>query len=456
MNTSCARRMNLTEANMSGIIFSSSFGFLPGNDGTKNREALQKMFDVGGHIVVDEKGTYDVCGTAFIGGNTTLEFAAGTHVRRVAEAGGDNAVIMNKGALTRTYDENIVIRGMDLICNGVDITRQDIVGTNAHICFFYTKHTVIENFTCRDLGSHGFCIQICTFEDSRVENVHIEGLKDAVHYGPGRRFILRNGVFRTFDDPIALNANDYAVSNPQMGWIEDGLIEFCFDLDQPQTTGFFCRLLAGSWSDWREGMTIRNSDTVVSDGRMYRAKMPADGREYVSTTRPTHKSGAAVLDGIMWVMTQDDNVVHDCGCRNVHFKDIFLQKNRPTAFAFHFDNDVYSHSYYPYSKAPVQDNITFENVIVAADVKYFMRATTPVGTVKILNSSLKNSSVRLADRGVPGINYPCADMTLSGCTIKGSVSVSAVEGRKLRLHECSNDIGDGDSLEVFGDVDVIK
>ena len=420
-------------------LFSSENGFLPENGGEENRAALQKMLDRGGYIVVDAPGKYMLAGTVYIGSDTKLEFLPGTSLVRVPSGDGDGAVILNRGALTRTYDRNITIKGLDLVCSGVDITKQNFTGMNAHVCFFYTKHTVIEDFTCFDLGHRGFCIQICTFEDSRVENVHIEGMKDAVHYGPGRRFILRNGVFRTFDDPIALNANDYAVANPQMGWIEDGLIEFCFDLDQPETTGFFCRLLGGAWRDWESGMMIRNSDTVVSGGRMYRAKMPPDGKEYVSVTRPVHKSGEAILDGILWVMTQDDNITYNCGCRNIHFKDIFLQKHRKTAFCFHFDNDVYSHSFYPYADAPVQDNITLENVTVGSEVPFFIRATTPVGTVKIINCTLENSDIRLADRGVPGIVYPAADLTLTGCTVRGRTRITAAEGRECRVHLIGND-----------------
>ena len=75
-----------------------------------------------------------------------------------------------------------------------------------------------------------------------------------------------SGVFKTFDDPIALNAHDYATSNPQLGWIKDGLIEDCWDLDDVDTTGFFARILAGSWCDWSQGMIVRHSDTVVNDG----------------------------------------------------------------------------------------------------------------------------------------------------------------------------------------------
>lgn len=432
-------------------ILASLHGFSPRGTGDENRRVLQKLFDIGGHILIDVPGKYDISGTAYIGPDTTLEFAEGAVLRRVPSGEGDGALIMNKGAEKREYDENIVIRGMTLECGGVDITREhrNLVGANAHIVLFYTKHTKIENFTCLDLTHHGFCIQICTFEDSVVENVHIEGMKDAVHYGPGKDFVLRNGIFRTFDDPVALNANDYAVSNPEMGWIENGLVENCVDLDQPETTGFFCRLLAGAWSEWKTGMIIRNSDTVVCGGRMYRAKMPPDDKEYISVTPPTHKRGTAVVDGITWVMTQDKNVALNCGCRNIVFRNISLEKNRPTAFCFHFDDDKYSHSYYPYSDAPVQTGIVLDNVRMNADVPFLIRATTPVDNVKVINSELKNTKLRFADRGVPGIVYPPVDLEISGCDVSGDVSISAVEGRKVAL-TCRNNDG---KIETVGNVE---
>ena len=65
---------------------------------------------------------------------------------------------------------------------------------------------------------------------------------------------------------------------------------------------------------------------------------------------------------------------------------------RPTAFAFHFDNDVNSHSYYPYSDAPVQDGITFENVrtssLSAAEERPALVADDVTGIVQTASPSL--------------------------------------------------------------------
>jgi hypothetical protein len=115
------------------------------------------------------------------------------------------------------------------------------------------------------------------------------------------RFTIRNGTFETGDHAIALNGHDYAVGNPELGWIEDGVIENMHDLPNPKRqTGYFCRMLAGAWIDWQSGMEVQQSDTVVSEGRLYRVQANPDGTLYRSVTRPTHQTGRMVLDGIPW------------------------------------------------------------------------------------------------------------------------------------------------------------
>lgn len=444
---------------MKKTVYARDYGFLPSASAHENREALQKALDCGGEITVDVAGIYDVGGTVLIGSNTRLAFAEGTAVRRAALGEGqhDEGFIINRGAYIRKYDENIEISGLHLITNGIDnIHDSKIVGMNAHVGFFYIKHLKITDFECLDLGKHSYCIQICTFEDAYLENLKIEGGKDAVHFGTGRDFVIRNGAFRTYDDPIALNANDYATANPHMGWIENGLIENCSDLDQPETTGYFVRMLGGAWCDWKRGMTVRNSDTVVSCGRMYRVLMPADGKEYISVTKPTHAAGKETLDGIDWVMIQDENVCYNCGCRNIHFKNIKLCKHRPIAFSFHFDNDNYSHSYYPYADAPVQENITIENVEMENDVDWLIWSTTPVTGIKLINVELKNAAIRFGNRGVPGIVYPPVEISMAGTRFEGKSFISAGEGRRAEVSISDSHMREGAAFVKKGNVEIMK
>ncbi len=185
----------------------------------------------------------------------------------------------------------------------MDKSLDQVYGLRGQIAFFYVKDLRIERFRCHDLMSMQFAIHVCTFEDLRIHDAIIKGKKDGVHLGRGRRFAIKHCVFQTHDDAVALNAHDYATSNPELGWIEDGVLEHCHDLAEPENkkpTGFFCRILAGAWIDWRPGMEVQHSDTVVSHGRLYRVQAQPDSAVIVSTTQPAHTDGSTILDGINW------------------------------------------------------------------------------------------------------------------------------------------------------------
>ena len=373
----------------------AKFGFSPRAKGVDNTAALQHAVDQGGTIIVDQPGTYDIAGTVYIGSHTSILFGHGVTLRKVTECGGFTHVLLNRGALTKTYDHHITIRGLRLKVNQVDQTMDQIYGLRGQIAFFYVKDLCIEQFRCDDLMSQQFAIHVCTFEDVRIQDVIIRGGKDGVHLGRGRRFVIRDGVFQTHDDAIALNAHDYATSNPELGWIEDGVIERCHDLAEShgqQSTGFFCRMLAGAWTDWQFDMQVQHSDTVVSHGRLYRVQAQPDGKIYTSKTQPAHQSGDAVLDGIRWGVVQDD-ITYTAAVKNVAFRDIFLHNPR-TSFSLHFDKDRYSRSYYPDSPIPVQRQILLDNVRVLHDQPTpFMAIGTPVDVVNLTHCSLKQNSL---------------------------------------------------------------
>ncbi len=445
------------------MISANELGFLPGKSGVENARALQRAVDFGGTITVDLPGVYDLAETVQLGDDTELIFRAGVYIRRAKDDEGVQRmsyVLINKGAYTREWNKNIAVRGMKLIVDGMEIHQgvRQIVGLIGQVSFYYIKNLVIDEFECMDLHKESFGIQICTFENIRVENVHIEGRKDGVHLGRGSKFVIRNGIFRTFDDPIALNAHDYATSNPQLGWIEDGVIENCYDLDDKDTTGFFCRILAGSWVRWFKGMKVQHSDTVIANGRLYRVCMKPDWTEYISETCPCHEDGAAVYDGINWVMVQEGEI-ENCGCRNIHFKDIFLKKKRPIGFAMHFDHDQYSRSVYPGSNAPVQEDLIFENIFFENEVPVLLRASTPVNSFKLINSVLYNSRVDLGFLPEGTVTYPKTQVLLSGTTFKGKgehAIVRCAEGRAADVRILGSIVED-DSFHAVtvGDVRII-
>lgn len=263
----------------------------------------------------------------------------------------------------------------------------------------------------------------------------IHGDKDGVHLGRGKRFRISNGVFKTFDDAIALNAHDYDVGNPELGWIETGIVENCHDLTAEKTTGFFARILAGAWTDWHPGMQVQKSDTVVSAGRLYRVSAEPDGKVYTSHTPPTHATGSLVLDGITWVMVQTD-VTHTAGVRDVTFRDIYLEKPR-IGFSIHFDNDKYSRSYYPGAPIPHQERLSLENVRVRhAGTHPLLSIGTPVDALLLSGCWIGNAPISfVGNNAMP--DYGPTRINLVGCTFlhPGEFTLidNKVEGKHIRL-----------------------
>ncbi len=380
-------------------INAAEFGFIPGNSGEKNAEALNKAVKHGEKITVDVRGVYDISGTVMLPSNTHLEFKPGTIIRRVAFADGRNQgnLFINEGAYNGRYNENITLSGLHIVTNGVESAgasseNQNIIpGLRGHIAFLYIKNLLIEDIVINDLGAKDYAIQISDFENAEVRHIHIEGLKDGVHFGPGKNFAVRDSSFRTFDDAIALNASDYSISNPNIGTISDGIIENCTELPGDFTDAFFLRILVGTARKWKKGMTVYHSDAIKTRNGMYRVIMHPDNTAYVSVTEPCFEEGYKELDGIMWIKTHKgyapDEISMTAGCKNIVCRNICLEKNRNHAVLIYASFDEYLRSYYAGSEIPEVKNITFDNVNILSKIKHFLFVNTKAENVSVINST---------------------------------------------------------------------
>lgn len=416
---------------MNAFLNAADFGFLPNATGVENAVALQRALDVGGTIVVSRPGTYKLARTVYIGSYTTLSFGNHVFVQKEDEEGPFCHVILNKGALTKTYDEHITIENLQLVVNGMDIRKYEVFGLHGQLAMFYVKDVKIERFRCLDLGAMQYGIHVCTFEDLIIHDVIIKGDKDGVHLGRGKRFHISNGTFETYDDAVALNAHDYDVGNPELGWIEDGIVENCHDLardsDNTDAVGYFCRILAGAWKDWETGMEVQKSDTVVSNGRLYRVRAEPDAKVYVSKTQPVHESGSMVLDGIHWTLVQED-VTYTAGVRNVTFRNIHLSKAR-IGFSVHFDNDKYSRSYYPGAPVPSQEQLMFDGIrVLHQHEKPFLSINTPVDVLTVAQSSFQDNSI-LFHGNKAMTDYLPTKISMVGCVFNKQDSMDLVVNR---------------------------
>ena len=325
----------------------AAFGFLPNADAEVNARALQQAITEYETVTVSAPGVYDVAGSIRLPSDTHLFFAQGVVLRRLPLKNklSEGNLFVNEGAFTGTFDQNISVHGAHIVVNGVESaaissdgdaktllqTPNVINGLRGHIAFLYVRNVRIENVTITDLLSKDYGIQISDFEDAVIENIHVEGLKDGVHFGPGKRFVLRNARFRTGDDAIALNCADYSVSNPNFGTISDGLIENCTELPGSESA-LFIRILVGTARDWTRGMTVRHSDAVRTRSGMYRVVMRPDDAAYLSETEPCFHEAYKELDGIFWVRTHigyaKQQIPLSAGCRDVLFRNIMLENPR--------------------------------------------------------------------------------------------------------------------------------
>lgn len=411
------------------MIYANDYGFLPENDAVSNSVALQKAVDRGGRITVEKAGIYDLSETVLIGDDTALIFAKGVQIRRKPSKSGKNTpVFLNKGCDTATYNKNIELIGLHIDCNGVE--DQDYgfdtsrIGLRAHVAMIFIKNLTVTDYECVGLLKEDYGIQISAFENILLDGLYCEGDKDGVHLGWGKGFVIRNGKFRTFDDPIALNAFDYSTSNTHVGWIEDGLIENCTDLDDRSTTGFFCRILGGAWCDWKKGMSVQHSDTVCHNGRVYRAVLNPDGKFLTSNVPPTHKEPwvAKEYGGIKWVMVRNE-AVYDSGCRNIVLKNIRLQKKRNTAIAISLNNDVWARSYYEGCVMPPQENITLENISIENEIDTLLCSNYPCDNITVSETDLKDSKIYFHAEVSDGLTYPIANVTLKNVTLNENTLV---------------------------------
>lgn len=396
------------------FIDAADFGFSPDATGVQNVKALQEAVDKGGTIVVIRPGIYKLAGTVTIGDNTSLIFGNGVTIQKSAENGPFTHVFINKGAYTRQYNHNITIEGLNLSVNGVEKAWSEIYGLRGHVAFFYVKDVKLERFRCTDLATMQFCVHICTFENFLMNDAIIVGDKDGVHFGPGKRFRISNVVFRTSDDALALVPGDWVTANPEYGDLEDGIIENITELASFRREGAFAKIVASGWPDWKPGMKVQQGTAVFSNGRIYRVAMEADSKVYTSNTRPDFESGMKKLDGINWLMFQQDTI-HTAAVRNVVFRDIFLYGIRSPFSLLSYSNH-WEHSYYPGAPMPIQGNISLENVHMLGKESYgLIHISTPVDFLNIRNCTLKKGAIHFGHAQDYAI-YPPTHINIVGCT----------------------------------------
>ena len=373
-----------------GVTYNAAeFGVLPEN--TDNAAALQALFDLGGGtIYIDLPGIYDIGSCLEIGSNTSLICGKDVYLRKITTD--SRGLLYNKSSQKTdgSFDTNITIDGLNVIINNIPNGGHLIDGMRSHIGFRHAKYVVFKNVTCTDLTGQAFFSQWSQCENVIIDNLHVEGDKDAIHVSGGvKNLHISNCKFMTNDDCVGLNAHDYPTSSPEWGDIENVLIENCYDMANPnQHGGLFVRMLSGSWNDWNNGGQYVHGDSVVSNGNVYVLVMTEGSTVYTSTSQPTHTKGYHTYpDGLQWRFVHSGAMYH-CECKNVTVRSCYLLKDRSVAMATRYEQSYFSHSYDEGSHAIPHHNLVIDDIHCIGTIDVLLASLSPIDAVKIINSDI--------------------------------------------------------------------
>ena len=308
------------------VVDPAEYGFSPDSAPDVNRQALQRALDGGRRTVKTAKGgVYGLDGTVFIDSDTVLEFAPGTVLKKMKPYAN---VLVNRGAFNYGCDSNIVVRNVEISVNGMqgfNDENSNAPGLRGNFAFYRVKNVECRNFSCFDLESSQYCWQAVDFDGLILDGFTIRGKKDGVHINCGKNFAIRNGILRTGDDGIALNAGDWPGGcTPKMGSIENGIIENI--VDEAGGKCNFIRVIPGSGKEWHPGMKLQRNDIFTVGRNVYCVwPMPVSSKEYVSLTAPTHAHGAwKSPEGINFLFLQDNGETR-ADIRNVTVRNVRME-----------------------------------------------------------------------------------------------------------------------------------
>ncbi|HPP30728.1 MAG TPA: hypothetical protein PLE69_07395 [bacterium] len=300
-----------------------SYGFSPQADADTNVAALQSALNGGGIIVIDTPGVYNLNNTVFLDSNTLLICAPGVIFRKVAPYCN---VLINRGALTKEYNENIIIDGLEISVNNQEAPPILVYGLRAQMGFFYVKNLTIRNFTCIDGKEWEYLIYIVKWEHLLIDNVCLAGDKDGIKLNNGHDAIIRNLDLTTYDDGTSLCGTDYPSTCVEVGDVYNVRYSNVTDHQYKNIFGRTCLIYTGSWADYRKGNEYCTGDFCLNEGNLYQCVNDA-GFSAIASDPPVHKGGIVTgSDGISWRFMQPCDF-YQTNVYNISFDNCTFEKS---------------------------------------------------------------------------------------------------------------------------------
>lgn len=362
----------VTKDNLFTYENTADYGMLPTNSSSENVAAFNAA-TLGGNktLLVSVPGVYLLSDTVWIDDNTEIICGEGVFFKKDVDYWN---MFCNRGALTREWNENISLKGFNLIMDGHEsgpATDDNLYGLRGSINMFYIRNLSIRNFYCGDIGIVNWPIHICTWENVEIIDIEGKGEKDFVHVGTGEKLYARNITSMCYDDTFGLNSFDYPESNPEIGDIKDVVIENLEWNHNPDWGTYGGRVInfqLGAVGELEVGYNVERGDAFVVDGWTYICVALTSGMSKTCTTLPTvdNFTSLQILDGIYWRL-QKKGVSSSASASNIVFNGIVHNSPQLGVIAKYFvdyGGGGFSRSLHP-SIPPDQypsANVTFNGV----------------------------------------------------------------------------------------------
>ncbi len=356
------------------IINANDYGFSPDSTGIVNSIILNRIL-TGGHrlVYVTNPGTYDLNGTVYIDDSTTLEFMKGVVIRKGAAY---LNVFMNRGALTRTWNYEITLKGLSYTAPSPSLTVDPPDSTLrlwGDLAFYRVNGLYIYNYNTFNKLTENNTLQIANFKNLIIDGFHLTGKSDAIGLHGGSHFVIRNGIIGCFDDGIIFSGHAFPIYSPELLDCTDGLIENVTDEPVDSVKGFFVRFYPGSWSDWKYGNVYQNGDATSHNGNIYRIMTRNAGTKVTSTHAPTVTAGLQYFkeaeDQLIFLYDHSDTI-HKVEVKRITFRNIYLQQKRIASFSNMTESADFARTVYPGSIKPRTQEIVLENIYDIADAAH--------------------------------------------------------------------------------------
>ncbi len=406
-----------------------TLGFLPTASADQNVIALQTALSGGGLIIIDSPGVYELNNTILLDSNTKLICTSGVIFKKVKSYCN---VLLNRGALTREYNENITIDGLEISVNGYEEMPAIVYGLRAQLGFFCIKNLSIKNFVCLDGGPRQYLIYIVKWEHLYIDNMRLAGDKDGIKLNNGHDAIINNLDLTTYDDGMSLCGTDYPSTVVEVGDVYNVYYSNVTDHQYKEIFGRTCLIYTGSWADYADGNEYRSGDFCLNNGKLYQCVNPAGFILLTSSVAPVHGSGIiAGGDTISWRYVQDCDFYHT-DVYNITFDNCIFEKSG-NLLAVWIEGGSSHRNYYPGTeKLSGAWSISITNCKMKASAQQIL--VCAIGNLRnvIIANCVLNTLEAVIRIDSSSFNE-ILNVSITGCTFKntGNPLVAVHNGKKV-------------------------